>query len=162
MSVIQWAKRLIAPALACTAGIAVLTGAGGGPASPTATGSGTGVAQPASWTLVGPPVGPMIGGFGITGSVTGLYPGAQKPLTLHLVNHLNVALTVTFVTTSVTSPAAQCAPTNLTVSTFSGHVTLPSLGSASMSVTVRMAHTAPDGCQGVVFTLAYRGLAVRA
>ena len=161
MSAVRRIKRRAVLALACGSWIALLTGAGGGAASSAVTGSGTGSAQPTGGAAhAAPPVGAAIkAGFSISGSVQGLYPGAKLALDLHLVNQLAAALTVTSVTTVATSPSALCSSTNLTVSAFAGHLALPAHGATTAVVSVGLAHSAPNGCQGVVFALTYEGLA---
>ncbi|HEV2372380.1 MAG TPA: hypothetical protein VGS19_09430 [Streptosporangiaceae bacterium] len=100
--------------------------------------------------------------FTISGKVGGLYPGAQRHLTLTVTNHQLYAIVVTSLTTTVSAASAACGASNLTVASFSGQLSVPANGKASTTVQVSMAHSAPNACQGAVFRLHYSGQAVRA
>lgn len=101
------------------------------------------------------------GRFGISGSVTGLYPGASMPLVLTVSNHQEFTIVVTSITTSVGSPNPACASANLTVTQFIGDLSVPAKGTSNVAVTVTLTHAAPDACQGAVFPLQYIGTAVK-
>lgn len=99
--------------------------------------------------------------FGISGSVSGLYPGASLPLTLTITNREPFLIVVTSISTSVGKPKAGCDATNLGVTQFTGELRVPSGGAAQLTVTATLAHAAPDACQGAVFPLRYAGTALR-
>ena len=96
-------------------------------------------------------------GFSITGSVSGLYPGATRPLVLSVYNPYSVSITVTSVATTVSGSTNNCATTNLTVSAFSGALVIPPKHGALTAVKATLAHAAPDQCQGALFFLRYLG-----
>lgn len=100
--------------------------------------------------------------FSISGGVNGLYPGASLPLVLTITNPAAFPIVVTSVSTSVGSPAATgCASTNLTVTQFSGRLSVPARSAATLTLTATLSHAAPDACQGAVFPLTYSGTAVK-
>ncbi len=101
------------------------------------------------------------GRFGISGSVTGLYPGASMPLVLTVSNHQEFTIVVTSITTSVGSPSPACVSANLSVTPFAGNVSVPPEGTSNVTVTVTLSHSSPDACQGAVFPLQYTGTAVK-
>lgn len=101
------------------------------------------------------------GRFTISGSVTGLFPGASMPLVLTVSNHREFAIVVTSITTSVGSPSPSCASANLSVSQFVGNLSVPAEGTSKVTVTVTLSLAAPDACQGAVFPLQYTGNAVK-
>lgn len=100
-------------------------------------------------------------GFSISGSVSGLYPGASLPLVLTVSNPHAFAIDVTSVTTSVGTPNAGCASSKLTVTPFAGNLVVADHATATLTVTATLSHDAPDACQGVVFPLQYSGTAVK-
>ena len=104
--------------------------------------------------------GPTPRSFLITGSVAGLYPGVTLPLVLTVRNPQHFKITVLLIKTTVATPSAGCAASNLAVGSFWGHLVVPSTSAASTSVHVTMMHSAPDACQGRVFVLHFAGVAV--
>lgn len=100
--------------------------------------------------------------FTISGKVSGLYPGAVRSLKLTVTNHESFAIVVTSLTTTVGAARATCGASNLTVTSFSGRLRVPARGKASTSVHAKMAHSAPNACQGAVFPLRYAGKATKA
>ena len=137
-SVILRSVRLLIPVLA----VAVTAGAGpAGPASATATASSAGGANT----------------FTVSGSVSGLYPGANLPLVLTVTDPRKYSITVSSITTTVSSQAAGCPSANLAVAAFTGNLSVAAKQSAHTTVMVQMLHTAPDACQGAHFKLMYSG-----
>ena len=98
------------------------------------------------------------GYFSISGGVAGLYPGLVEPYVVSVYNPNNFQITVTSISTVVTSPASKCAASNLAVSGFSGHLVVPGKQTAHTTVVATMAHSTPNPCQGVIFTLHYTGV----
>ena len=99
--------------------------------------------------------------FSISGNVAGLYPGASLLLVLTISNPQQFAIVVNSITTSVGSPSASCSAANLSVSSFLGSLAVPAQGTATVTVTATMPHSAPNACQGAVFPLQYSGTAVK-
>lgn len=98
-------------------------------------------------------------GFGISGRVAGLYPGASLPLTLRIDNPNSFKIDVVSITTSIGDASAACLAANLTVSQFTGDILVPAHGSASEAVVAMLQHSAPNACQGAVFPLTYNATA---
>jgi len=101
-------------------------------------------------------------GFGITGDVSGLYPGQIASLQLTISNPKPFEISVTSITTAVGSATRTCPAAYLSVGAFSGHLRVGANGKATTTVTATLEHSAPDACQGAMFPLAYTGNAVRA
>jgi len=99
--------------------------------------------------------------FRISGSVSGLYPGAALPLELQVSNPQPFAIVVTSITTTVVSSSHACTSSNLTVTRFAGSLVVPGRGAANVAMTATLRHSAPNACQGVVFRLHYAGTAVK-
>lgn len=99
--------------------------------------------------------------FRISGGVTGLYPGATLPLVLTISNPQPFAIVVTSVTVGVGDASAACPSSNLSVSQFSGTLTVPAQGSTAIALSATLAHSAGNGCQGAVFPLQYAATAVK-
>lgn len=96
-------------------------------------------------------------GFEISGGVTGLFPGATRPVELTLTNRESLPITVVSVTTTVGNASARCSAAYVSVSAFSGHLTVAGDSSANLTVSASMAHSAPDSCQAAVFPFRYAG-----
>ena len=151
------AFALVIAGVALAAVVQLSTGAGL-PASVSLVGVGSAatVSSSESATTAGAP-----GRFLISGGVTGLYPGATLPLTLTISNPQPFAIVVTSVTVAIGTGSPACASSNLSVSPFSGTLTVPAKGSATMTLSATLAHSAGDGCEGAVFPLQYAGMAVK-
>jgi hypothetical protein len=154
------AKRIV---MALIAGVVLavvlqLRFGAGHPAVINVIGAGAAVVSPSPSTAA---VSGQTGRFGISGSVTGLYPGASMPLVLTVSNHQEFTIVVTSITTSVGSPNQACVSADLSVSQFIGSLSVPAKGTSNVTVTVTLTHGAPDACQGAVFPLQYSGTAVK-
>jgi hypothetical protein len=101
-------------------------------------------------------------GFMIAGSVHGLYPGKVAALALTVTNPLPFAIKVTSITIVVSDANPGCAAANAMVTSFSGSLAVPKLGSAVATVQFTLFHSAPNACQGAVFPLKYSGEATKA
>jgi len=101
------------------------------------------------------PAGP----FYIVGSVDGLFPGANRPLTLLIINPYPRSITVVSLTTTVGSVSRRCPAANLSVSPFSGQLFVAAHRTATLTVRATMPHSTGDACQGAVFLLAYQATA---
>ena len=137
-----------------SSGRVVLVGFGGSgpqsfpvPATAAPADAGTGAAAALSST------------FSIAGKVSGLYPGDSVPLVLTVTNPNKFGITVTSISTTVGNASSQCLAGNVTVTSFSGALTLSAGASGKVTVTVTMSHAAPDACQGRTFPVHYTGSA---
>jgi hypothetical protein len=99
--------------------------------------------------------------FVVTGTVAGLYPGAQRPLILTVSNPNNFDIKITSLTVNVGNAAPGCNAANLQVSEFSGSVIVPKDGTTTTTLQATMARGAGDSCQGATFPLSYGGTAVK-
>lgn len=109
----------------------------------------------------GPVAAPVkVGAFSISGSVHGLYPGANAPLVLTVKDNRSFAITVLSITTTVDRSAGGC-PTSslLSVTRYAGALRLQPGQTATVEVTVSMARSATRACQGRSFHFDYHGLA---
>ena len=95
--------------------------------------------------------------FTISGSVSGLYPGASLPLVLTITDPKTYAINVSSISTTVTSQKSSCSPVNVAVSSFAGSLAVPARSSVHTTVIAEMLQAAPDACQGVMFKLVYSG-----
>lgn len=100
--------------------------------------------------------------FTITGKVSGLYPGAVKPLVLTVANHESFAIIVLSLKTTAGAAKTGCGAVNLTVTSFSGQLHVAAGKTAHVTVHAKMAHSAPNACQKAVFPLRYSGQAKKA
>lgn len=97
--------------------------------------------------------------FTIGGSVSGLYPGATRQFVLTVANPQPYPITVLSIFTTVQGLTAGCSFTTLTVSKFSGSLSIPPKQWRHAVVSAHMAHAAPNACQGAHFQLLYTGTA---
>jgi hypothetical protein len=95
--------------------------------------------------------------FRISGNVQGLYPGADSPLDLVIANKLSKPILVTSIDTTVSSASRSCPASDVTVTSFVGRLPVAGHRKSTLRVEVAMAHSAPNGCQGVRFTFTYVG-----
>jgi hypothetical protein len=100
--------------------------------------------------------------FRIAGSVGGLYPGAKRSLVLTVTNLQVFPIVVTSLRTAVRNASARCIGSNLSVSAFSGHLSVRAHGSAKTSVLVSLVPSAPNSCTGAAFPLVYSVLGEKA
>ena len=123
------------------------------------TGSGSLGAAPATsaWGAGSPVAVP--GRFSISGTVAGLYPGVSLPLVLSVTNPRHHWIVLHNVTAAAADASTGCLASNLSVSSFSGQLPIPALGSAHVTLQASLAHGAGNPCQGAVFPLAYTGSA---
>jgi hypothetical protein len=96
--------------------------------------------------------------FTIAGSVEGLFPGAKRSLVLTVTNSEALPIVVTSLATDVHNASATCTGAYLSVSAFSGQLSVPAHGSAKTTVTASMVTTAPNSCRGATFPLIYSGV----
>ena len=165
-------RRLIGAGMLAAAAAAVLTGkdpgstrSSPGPGPVVLVGHGTSLDPPASRAAVRPDPRtgrPAAGGeFSIGGGATGLYPGTTLPLVLTVSNPEGFRITVVSIATTVGDASGACPASYASVSAFSGHVRVPARGTATVTVSAALAHSAPDACQGAFFPFSYSGEATR-
>lgn len=102
--------------------------------------------------------------FAISGnSYDGLYPGNTLELKLTVSNPISQSIRVTSLSVSAAGTAT-CSASNLQTTNFDGspEFIVPARGSATITLPITMVRSAPDGCQGVTFTLTYTGKAEKA
>ena len=100
--------------------------------------------------------------FTIAGNVSGLYPGSSKTLTVTLTNQNNFAIRVLTLTATVADPAGPCTAGVVKVDPLSGTVVVPRNGTATTTLTARMANDPANACKSTTFGLAYKGTAEKA
>lgn len=100
--------------------------------------------------------------FTIAGNVSGLYPGSSKTLTVTMTNANNFAIRVTSLTAAVADPAGPCTAGVVRVDPMAGTVVVPKNGTATATLTARMANDPSNDCKSTSFGLAYSGTAVKA
>ena len=150
------ASGLAAAALVVPAGAGPLefTGRGQSSAGPTGVRRVVSAATPANASSL------RTGSVGITGSVSGLYPGATSPLPLTVTNAATTPVTVTSVTTTVANASTLCTKKNLHVTKYThGALVVPAGGHAVVTVQATLVTAAGNACQGAVFRLTYHGKA---
>jgi hypothetical protein len=110
-------------------------------------------------------------GFGLSGTVGNLAPGASSALVVTAANPYSVPITLTSLTVSVPAVPANCPASDLTLAgtAFTGSpptVTVtglsqavPANGSARVSLAILLAANAANGCQNVSFPFSYSGTA---
>lgn len=99
--------------------------------------------------------------FTMSGSATGLYPGADLPLQLTVQNPNQQDIRVQSVSVQVANATAQCPGSLVTVDSFAPFV----VGGRASGVTTLQIHlspSAPNVCRARTWTLTYTGTAVMA
>jgi hypothetical protein len=100
--------------------------------------------------------------YTISGTATGLYPGAARPLVLTFTNATTYANSVATFGVSVTPPNPACTAANVRVDALPPNVVVPANGSTTRTVLVRMSNDSPNACKDATFGLTYSGTAVKA
>jgi hypothetical protein len=95
------------------------------------------------------------------GTVTGLVPGGTVTRKVRVTNPNNQAISVTRLDTSVGRPSPYCPANAVTVDALAAPVLVAKNASADVSLTVRMAASAPNACKNLVFPLTYSGTAIK-
>ena len=99
----------------------------------------------------------------IEGTVTDLYPGAQRQLALTVTNPDNQDLKVTSLKVTVgNSDKPGCLGANVVATSFSGSFIVKKQQSVTRQLPVRMVASPAASCQGATFPLQYEGTAVKA
>jgi hypothetical protein len=97
--------------------------------------------------------------FRVTGSVSGLYPGARRSMRVKIRNPFRGAIVVRSVTAQVRRARRACSGSNVEVRPFRGRVRVPARGARVVGLLVRMPATAADECRGARFPLVFRARA---
>jgi len=103
--------------------------------------------------------------FGLSGNITGLYPGAHPNLPVLVTNQNNQDIKVTQIQimvtatnkTGCTTASTNLQPTNYTGPGFVVHAN----SSATINLPITMPSTVSNACQDATFTLSYGGSAVK-
>jgi hypothetical protein len=95
------------------------------------------------------------------GTVTGLVPGGTVTRKVRVTNPGNQDIKVTRLDTSVGRPSPHCPANAVTVDALAAPVLVARNSVADVNLTVRMARSAPDTCQSLVFPLTYSGTAIK-
>jgi hypothetical protein len=99
--------------------------------------------------------------FTVSGTVTGLYPGAERPLRLVVSNPHPFAIRVTALWVDVGDASRRCRGYNLSVSRLRSPVTISARGLRRVVLRTALLGWAPAACRGASFRLSYGGRAVR-
>ncbi len=94
--------------------------------------------------------------FSLSADFVGLFPGADLGAPVTARNPQPYALIVKTASVSISDAGPGCAASNVTVQSFSGDVTVPAGGSATIPVRIQMSPSAPDACQGATFPLQFQ------
>jgi hypothetical protein len=127
------------------------------PAAP----QGTGTAAPGSANGNGNGNTEKGKSFTISGSATGLYPGAMRPLALTVNNPDPQAIRVESITVQAANASPQCAGSVLSVGSFTPFV-VDGRATGTTTLSLSMAATAGNACRSATWTLTYTGSAVKA
>lgn len=100
--------------------------------------------------------------YRISGSVSGLYPGAVRPLALTFSNDNNFPIKVDTFSVAISAPSASCTASNIRVDPLPSDVVMPANGTTTQTVLVRMSNNSPNACKNSTFGLTYTGTAVKA
>jgi hypothetical protein len=103
--------------------------------------------------------------FGLSGNITGLYPGAHPNLPVLVTNQNNQDIKVTQIQITVTATnksgcttsSTNLQPTNYTGPGFVVHAN----SSTTINLPITMPSTVSNACQDAIFTLSYGGSAVK-
>jgi hypothetical protein len=99
--------------------------------------------------------------FTLGGHVRGLYPGAQRELSIVVHNLTGRPLRVRSIRTRVHDARRTCRARNVRVARYRGTLRLRPHQWRRVSVGVRMLRSAPSTCQRAVFRLEFHGTATR-
>ena len=93
----------------------------------------------------------------VHGTVVGLYPGARKKLHVHVRNTSPRSMQLRALRTKPSDASAACARDYLHVKRMKrSRARVPGNSRTTVNVSVRMAASAPDACQGASWPLRYR------
>ncbi|MBK5308021.1 MAG: hypothetical protein JJD92_15150 [Frankiaceae bacterium] len=90
----------------------------------------------------------------ISGSIQGLRPDVAAALSLTLRNDAAAAVVVRSLTARVTGASPGCAPSALSIGSWSGRLVVPAHGQSTASVPVKL-HDPAGSCAGATWKLSY-------
>ena len=93
--------------------------------------------------------------FEISGEVSGLYPGANTTLEARVTNPQPFTIRVTSVATAVEDADPSCPGSMLEIGNVRAPVDVPSGAIGSVPLAAHMDGSAPDSCEGAIFTLEF-------
>ncbi len=99
--------------------------------------------------------------FSIQGAVTGLAPGATRPLVLTIDNPNSQAIRVQTLSVQVAAANASCPGSAVSVGAFTP-LTVEGRSTATTTVDVHLADSVANACSAATWTLSYSGTAVKA
>jgi hypothetical protein len=94
--------------------------------------------------------------FTLHAAVSGLYPNATMTASVTVDNPDSRVLRVMAAEVVVADASATCTAANLSAQPFTGSVRIPAHGAGAVPITLHMAASAPDACQGATFPLTLR------
>ena len=97
--------------------------------------------------------------IGVSGNVTGLYPGAALPLTLKLSNPYSFDVVVTSINVATGAAVAGCGGEWIRAEALAAPVVVAKKSSTNTDITVRMHNDAPGACKNATWALTYSGSA---
>jgi hypothetical protein len=98
--------------------------------------------------------------FRLSGSVSGLYPGAKRFMTVKIHNPYQRPIRVVSVSAQAGRGKRFCSGANLHVRSFRGRLVIPRRRTRVVRLRVQMALTAAPECKGARFPLLFRARAV--
>ncbi len=102
------------------------------------------------------PAGGTEGELALRGHVTGLYPGAVRPLRVLVRNRSDRDVQLTRLTSRVIEGPPGCPPEALRAGEPETLPLVPAGGRARVALPIELLPSAPDACQGAVFRLRFR------
>jgi hypothetical protein len=100
-------------------------------------------------------------GLKVSGHVGGLYPGAIKPFRVRVKSDYPFPIRVRSLRAVIFDAALGCSRSELSVTSFSGRLTLAPHGSRRLNLLASMSPSAMNACQGAVFPLRFKARASR-
>ena len=98
----------------------------------------------------------------LTGSVSGLYPGLTRQLTVTITNPQTFAVTITQASVTAGAATASCGTKYLTAGPVAGlPLTIPTGGAGQVTAPITLTPQSPDACQRVQFPLSFAAVAVK-
>ena len=107
---------------------------------------------------------PHAGGppFTVSGSIDGLWPGAERPLVVTAENPYPFDIVLTSLSVTVSDASASCPASVVHVSSFTGEVRIAGRGQKTIELRASLDADAPNECQGATWVLSYAAAARRA
>ncbi len=84
--------------------------------------------------------------YKVTGSASGLYPGASVPMVIAITSSETKPITVQTLNAVITSPVAACKPSYFTLAPYKTKLVVKAKSSGSVTLPISLAKTAPKAC----------------